>query len=579
VVSLALTAATLCTGLGDGTAARNEAPTVRGFLLESASGERVSLEEEQAGRVLTALVFLDVDDAVAQALAPRLAAGERQYRGQGVRFLAIDGDEDDSPERMRAFAAASGFEFPFLRDPFGAAAERAGATRSGEVVLLDGDLRVVYRGAADDQFEDGAARAAPSNDYLVDAIESALAGETIDPAVTETAGAPFARRDAKAARAITFHRDVAPILWNHCAECHRPGQIGPMSFLDADEAAGWAPTIAEVVAEGRMPPWHASPRHGRFVNERRLTETEKKTLELWASGGAKLGDPAGAPPRPVFADAEWRIGEPDRVIELPEEQTIPAEGVQPYRYVAFDPRFDEDFWVQSVEVRPTARGATHHVIAYLLPPGMSSKDALRNPQTILSLSALGGYAPGSDPMRLPDGQGFRVVKGSTLLFELHYTPTGKAATDRTRIGFRRSRVPITEVVETGAAMNFSFRIPPRATDATFQASHRFRAPASITTFTPHMHRRGKAFRYELERQDGTRQVLLDVPRYDFNWQHTYVLSRPVAASAGDTLRVTAVYDNSKANPFNPNPDTWVSWGDQTFEEMLIGYFDFVGTRK
>ena len=580
-----MTCATLCIAV-----AAFAAPTFRSpsdaapapaadFQLETVAGERVALATERPGRTLTALLFLDVDDAVAQALAPRLARSEREYRERGVLFLAIASDPGDSSARIGEFARSTGIGFPVLIDRYGAVAARLGVERSGEVILLDEEFRVVFRGAADDQFEGSSRRDAPANDYLVDAIESALAGETVDPAPAGSAGAPLARVDAASAPGITFHRDVAPILWRHCAECHRPGQIGPMSFLDVDEATGWAPTIAEVVADGRMPPWHASPRHGRFSNERRLTENEKRTLELWAATGAKAGDPRHAPPLPSFPDAKWRIGAPDQVIELPADQPIQAEGVMSYRYVAVDPGFAEDLWVQSVEVRPTARANTHHVIAYLLPPGMTSQQVLRDPANVLRLGALGGYAPGADPMQLPDGQAIRVAKGSTILFELHYTANGKAAADRTQVAFRRSRAPVTQVVETGAAMNFRFRIPPREPAATFHARHPFRAPARLTTFTPHLHSRGKAFRYELESRDGARRVLLDVPRYDFNWQHTYVLSEPLAVAAGDTLHVTAVYDNSKANPFNPNPDAWVTWGDQTFEEMLIGYFDYIEVKE
>jgi hypothetical protein len=557
-------------------AGEEPAAIIPDFLLESAGGERVSLHAERTGRALTVLAFLVPGDPASAACVEAVAQCEREFADRGVVFLAVACRARDVGA-VAALAREADAGFPVLLDPYGAAAQRAGVARAATVLVLDPDFRAVYRGAADDRFEGGPPRSHASNDYLLDAIESALAGETIDPAETEAAGAPIEPADARG-RPLTFHGDVAPILWTHCVECHRPGQIGPMSFLDADEATGWAPQIAEVVTEGRMPPWHASARHGRFRNERRLTETEKRTLELWAATGAKAGDPKDAPPPPVFADPDWKIGRPDLVLDLPEEQPIPAEGVVPYRYVPLDPGFTEDFWVQAVEVRPTSRAATHHVIAYLLPPGMSPRDALRSPEGVLSLDGLGGYAPGSDPMDLPDGEGVRVAKGSTLLFELHYTPVGKATSDRTRVAVRFSRVPVKRVIETGAAMNFGFRIPPRRPDATFQARHRFRAPAEILTLTPHMHMRGRSFRYELERGDGTRQVLLDVPRYDFNWQHTYVLREPVRAAAGDVLRVTAVFDNSKDNPFNPNPDVWVTWGEQTFEEMLIGYFDYVETR-
>jgi hypothetical protein len=406
----------------------------------------------------------------------------------------------------------------------------------------------------------------------VNALDSFAAGEEIDPAEVAENGADL--WNLAPPRKVTFHRDVAPVLHAHCAVCHRPNQPGPMALLDFEDAQGWAPQIAEAALSARMPPWFADPRHGDWKNQRRLTETEKRTLALFAESGAVAGDPKDAPPKPVFNDPEWRIAAPDVVIELPEPQPIPATGVVLYRYLAMDPGFKEDMWIQAVDVKPTAPAATHHVIAYLLPPGMSKSDALKDPTTVLSLSALGGWAPGTDPTDLPDGRAIPVKAGSTLLFELHYSPNGTATEDRTRVAFRRSRVPVEQVVRTGAVMKFNFRIPPLKPDSTFTASHRFDQPARLLSLTPHMHLRGKAMRYELVR-GGTRRTLLDVPAYDFNWQLGYDFTTPVDAQPGDELVLTAVYDNSRDNKHNPNPGATVTWGDQSFEEMMIGYFDWL----
>jgi hypothetical protein len=462
-------------------------------------------------------------------------------------------------------------QVPLLLDPDLLVAADAGVRATGTVLVLDDSFKVIYRGVADDRFDGQALRPRPDNDYLANALEAFLAGEEVDPASTEVNGADPWR--LAPARKVDFAADVAPLLHARCAECHRPGQAAPMALLDYDDAAGWAPMMAEMALSGRMPPWFADPRHGRFLNEARLTETEKKTLELFAEQGAPQGDLAKAPAPPVFADPEWRIGKPDVVIELPEPQPIPAEGVVQYRYAEVDPGFTEDQWIQASDCQPTARPQTHHVIAYVLPEGASAREILRDPVGVLNLGALAGWAPGTDPLELDDGFAIKVPKGSRILFELHYNPNGTAATDRTRIAFRRTRVPVVHQIRNGAVMKFDFRIPPHKEDATFVAMRKVASPGLLLEMTPHMHVRGKSMRYELERA-GRRRILLDVPRYDFNWQLSFVLAEPIALEAGDSLIVTAVFDNSKGNPHNPDPGKSVTWGDQSFEEMMIGYFDW-----
>ncbi len=549
------------------------ADPVADFLLDSADGARTSLVEEVAGRQLTVLAWTSVGCPITKLLAPRLGRLERDYRDRGVRFLGIDPNIQDSPEEVRAFAANAEIGFPILLDPQQVVTDRLGVTRTTEVFVLDGDFRVVYRGAVDDQYSVGAARPAPLNDFLVSALDAALAGETIDPERTDAPGCLVGRvnrepRDAD----ITFWRDVAPILWTKCVECHRPGQPGPMSFLDADEAAGWAPTIAEVAGSGRMPPWHADPHVGHFKNERRLTESEKRALELWAVSGAKAGDPADAPPRPLFADPTWQIGEPDVVVELPEPQSIPADGVVPYRYAVVDPGFTEDHWVQSIEVQPTDRAVTHHVMVFLVAPGLTPNDVLNSNAAIDGSAYFTQLVPGGRAVLHPDGWGKRVKAGSRFYFQLHYTPNGKATTDRTRLALRFARGPIEREVTSRTVMNMSFVIPPNDEAATFEATSRFLAPARLLSVMPHMHVRGKSMRVELER-GGARRTLLDVPKYDFNWQHTYRFEEPILLEPGDAIRVTSVFDNSAANPWNPNPNARVRFGEQTFDEMLVGFLD------
>ncbi|MBM4015979.1 MAG: hypothetical protein FJ293_13580 [Planctomycetes bacterium] len=555
-----------------GAVATVDGRTLAEFLLTAVDGSRHSLYAERLDRRATVLAFVEVGDPASRAAALAVAASAGERSRDGVLHLAISATATAAncgadPE-LAALQAAG---VPLLLDPDLVVAADAGVRASGTVLLLDEAFRVVYRGVADDRFDGAALRTRPDNDYLANALDSLLAGEEIDPAATAVNGVDPWR--LAPTRKVDFAADVAPLLHARCAECHRPGQPAPMELLDYEDAAGWAPMIAEVALAGRMPPWFADPRHGRFRNEARLTETEKKTLELFAAQGAPKGNLSRAPAPPTFADPEWRIGKPDVVIELPEAQPIPAEGVVQYRYAEVDPGFTEDQWIQASDCQPTARQQTHHVIAYLLPAGKSAREILRDPTGVLSLGALAGWAPGTDPLDLPDGFALRVPKGSRILFELHYNPNGTAASDRTRIAFRRTRVPVVNEVRNDAVMKFDFRIPPHKEDATFTATRRMTQRGLLLEMTPHMHVRGKAMRYELER-DGVRRTLLDVPRYDFNWQISFELLEPVEIRPGDSLILTAVFDNSKGNPHNPNPGATVTWGDQSFEEMMIGYFDW-----
>ncbi len=561
----AFTLATLSSSAGDDAAPAGR--TLAEFLLADGNGARHSLYSERAGRLATVLAFIEPDDPASRAAIEALAAAAVE-RGSGeITWLALSARGGSEP----LFAELAKAQVPVLLDPDLVVAMDAGVKQAGTLLLLDSDFTVVYRGPANDRFDGKRLAATANNDYLGNALDAFLAGEEIDPAGVAENGADL-WASAKP-RAVNFAEHVAPLLHRHCAECHRPGQPAPMELLDYDDAASWAPMIAEVTASTRMPPWFADPRHGHWKNERRLTETEKKTLELFAAQGAPKGDLAKAPAPPTFADPEWRIESPDVVVELPEPQPIPAEGVVQYRYAEVDPGFTEDQWIQASDCAPTARKQTHHVIAYVLPPGKKASEVLSNPIGVLSLGALAGWAPGTDPLNLPDGQAIRIAKGSTLLFELHYNPNGTAATDRTRVAFRRTRVPVTTELKNDAVMKFDFRIKPHDGEATFTAIRKVEQDGLLLEMTPHMHVRGKSMRYELER-DGERRILLDVPRYDFNWQISYEPLVPIKLKRGDKIHLTAIYDNSKENPHNPDPSKTVTWGDQSFEEMMIGYFDW-----
>ena len=527
----------------------------------------------------TVVAWTTLECPMARLLLPRLAEMEREYRDRGVRFLGINPNAHDSAEAITSRRAEVGVDFPILRDPMHAVSDRLGVTRTTEVLLLDHDFHVIYRGAVDDQYTPGARKPAPAETWLRDAIDALLAGHAPSTASTEPMGCLLGAADGEGdAAPVTYHRDVAPIFDAHCVECHRPGQIGPMSLLEPRTARSFADMIAEVVTDGRMPPWYADPRHGRFLNERRLTDTEKATLIAWADAGAPLGEAVDDVARPSFDDDGWSIGEPDLVVQLPDPVEVPATGVVDYQYLVIDPQLTEDRWVSAIEIRPTAPEVTHHVLALEVPPGITVNQAInaRDDRGFVDSGYYAVYVPGARPNLFPEGAAKELPAGTRFVMQMHYTPNGIAAVDQTRMAFRFTDADDPIEVQTRGIAQGRIRIPPRQKDVTFTQTWTADWPVKLLSLFPHMHARGQAFRYEHLDADGElKRVILDVPVYDFNWQDFYRFAEPVIIDEDESIRVTAVYDNSAGNPNNPDPDKTVFWGDQTFQEMMIGYVDYI----
>jgi len=371
---------------------------------------------------------------------------------------------------------------------------------------------------------------------------------------------------------VTFTKDVAPIFYGKCAACHRPGEIAPMSLLTYKDARPWARAIKEKVVNRDMPPWHADPQHGAFKNDRRLSDKEIATISAWVDGGAVEGNPRDLPAVPRFTDG-WQIGQPDVVLSMTDEFSVPAEGTVSYQYFFVPTGFTEDKWIQAAEVRPGNRAVVHHVIVFVVGP-----EAARRRQGAFSrdggFEGLVGTAPGEEPMILADGIGKLVKAGSYLVLQMHYTPNGRPATDRTSIGLRFSRKPVRQALTGGAALNRGFEIPAGDGNYEVRSSYTFKADAHILNLMPHMHLRGKDFEYRLTYPDGTAKTILRVPRYDFNWQTRYEMKDPVAAPRGSRLECVAHFDNSVKNKWNPDATKPVRWGQQTWEEMMIGFVGF-----
>ena len=389
------------------------------------------------------------------------------------------------------------------------------------------------------------------------------------------------------ASAPTFYQDVLPILQQHCQRCHRPGEIAPFSLVTFDQARRRASDIRDAVSEKVMPPWFADPRFGRFSNEASLTPQEISTLVAWADGRAPAGNPQDAPPPPHWT-AGWKIPPPDLVLPMPKPVAIPARGEIEYTYEIIPTGFAEDRWVQMSELRPSARAHVHHAVVYIRPP---DSDWLRHapvgvPFTASTLTdekdrreahgtdsdLLLVYAPGSSPDLWPDGIAKFIPRGSDLVFQMHYTTNGHAATDQTSLGLVFAKSPPAQRVLSLQLTNHTFVIPPRADDYRVEVHGTLPNDAVLLNLFPHMHLRGKHFEYNIIHPGGRVETLLRV-NYHFHWQLSYRLAEPRALQAGTLLQAVAWFDNSKNNHHNPDPDAEVRWGDQTYDEMMVGFFD------
>jgi hypothetical protein len=367
---------------------------------------------------------------------------------------------------------------------------------------------------------------------------------------------------------LTFTRDVAPILYKRCVECHRAGEIAPMSLITYQEVRPWAKSIRQRVAERSMPPWYADPHIGKFSNDPSLSKEEIDTIVAWVDSGAPKGDDKDLPPPPKFVEG-WTIGKPDVVLSMQEEYSIPADGTIPYLYFTIPTGFKEDKWIQAMEIRPGNRSVVHHVIAFTQEPGTTRRGSGESGR-----GQLGGITPNKTGVIFSPGTARLIKAGSNIVFQMHYTTNGEATKDRTSIGLVFAKQPPARTLVTGNAMNTRFVIPPGDPNHEVRSSTTFKEDVHLTSFMPHMHFRGKDFTYTAVYPDGRTEVLLHVPKYDFNWQLTYVLEKPVALPKGTRLDCVAHFDNSTKNKYNPDPTKEVRWGDQTWEEMMIGWFAY-----
>ncbi|MFL6216502.1 MAG: DUF3471 domain-containing protein [Blastocatellia bacterium] len=421
----------------------------------------------------------------------------------------------------------------------------------------------------------------------------------------------------KPARVVTFSKEIAPILYKNCVVCHHPNDLAPMSLLTYKEARPWARSIKEKVVNREMPPWQADPHYGQFANDKRLSQEEVAAIAAWVDGGAKEGDAKDLPPAPRFND-DWQLGKPDLLLSMQQEYTVEASGPDEYIRFVIPVSVTEVKWIRAVEIHPGNKRVVHHAVAFLQTPEMiaaakaggdsinatpSDSSIFYKEGTLIRTKAdaptyddgcnapgggfargsgqetigplLGFYAPGKDVDEFPAGTAKFIRPGSNVVIEMHYSKTtGKPEKDRTTVGLFFAKGTPDQVIQSNGALNHYFRIPPGATNHEVTACYKFSNDALLYTLMPHMHRRGKDMKYDLVYPDGRRETLLAV-KYNFSWQSMYRFKEPLLVPRGSQLIVTAHYDNSERNKWNPDPTKAVRWGDPTYDEMMIGYMDYV----
>jgi peroxiredoxin/mono/diheme cytochrome c family protein len=586
------------------TDSRSELPLGRGlnqrvsdFTLKNVALDRPVSLYSFVGKKAIVLVFLGTDCPIGNLYVPRLIELNRAYHNKGVVFLGINSNAHETEQDIAKYVRETGIDFPVLKDPQNTVSDSVLVERTCEVLLLDGFGRIRYRGAIDDQYAQGKSKSNPQQTYLRDALDALLASreikvpatrvagcllDRVDPKPVESTKAPRVRAAAPALSAametrdqehpvkvgaVTYAADVSRVIQEKCQSCHRPNQVGPFSLLSYDDARKHSAMIREVVDDRRMPPWHADPRYGHFSNDRSLTAKERATLLAWVDQGTPLGDLKDLPAPRTFPQG-WSIGQPDIVFELPETYYVPAQGVVSYVYFRIPTNFKEDRWIQAAEAVPGDPSVVHHIVVYLMDRSRGGPGRGRGPGEHFC-----GYAPGDLGTILPEGTAKKIPAGAELILQVHYTPNGRVRTDRSKVGFIFAKTKPARQAYTIGIANPDLMLPAERDDIAVSSQIVLPQDMRLVSFMPHMHLRGKDFKYTITKPGEAPQVVLSVPAYDFGWQTYYVLKEPILLPKETLIDCLAHFDNSSNNPYNPDPKKMVRWGEQTFEEMMIGYVD------
>ncbi len=546
------------------------------FDLRDADGRRHTLADAR-GRQAVVLLFLASECPLSNQYLPDLRRLSQTYSTRGVDFYAVHSDPSEGPEAVRRHAREYGYAFPALLDPGQSVARRLGATTTPEAAVLSAEGELLYLGRIDDRAPElGRRRLTPSRHDLRLALDRTLAGRRLPPPFPRPAGCPIPFARVPAAGPYTFSRDIAPILYRHCAECHRPGDVGPFPLLGYQDAAKRASLIASLAASRTMPPWKPEPGFGRFYGERGLTQAEIEVLGRWAQDGAPEGDPRQLPPPPSFPDG-WSLGVPDLTASMPEPFAAPAGGPDLYQCFVVRPGLDRDRWVRAIEFRPENRRLLHHALLFADPAGIGRQKDAATPEPgypcfgspgFLPARGLGGWTPGTRVITLPEGAALTLPKAADLVLQLHFHPTGKTEREQSTVGlYFTDRPPQRRLLDIPLGSR-NIDIPPG--EKAYQVRDRFTLPVDVQAIgvIPHAHYLCQDMKGFAVLPGGEKIWLLWIRDWDFNWQEQYRFQTPLGLPAGTRLEMEFTYDNTAENPRNPNrPPRRVLWGPETTDEM------------
>jgi peroxiredoxin len=517
------------------------------------------------------VLFITANECpIARQSASKIRALREQYAERGVSFLMMNSSPDDDRKSIsKEMAELGAWHIPVLKDDTQGVARHLRVKRTGEAIgITTKDWTIFYRGAIDDQMVEGAQKPQPTERYLEQALNEMLEGKPVFTPKTVARGCliHFESGEGKNEQGVSYTKEIVPILERKCLGCHSPGNIGSWSMTNHKKVKGMASMIEEVLLTRRMPPWDADPVIGKFGNDASLSVAEAQTLLRWVEQGAPKGegeDPLEkADAKPAAA---WPLGQPDIVLRLPKSEQIPATGVLDYRHIPVMAGNTNEAWVGGVWVKPGNNKVVHHIIARVKDGGQ--KDHLGQREMFA------GWAPGATQGWYPEGSGKRLPANAKFDFEMHYTPNGSPQTDQTEIGLYLLKEKPRKRFESVPVVNTTFEISPGDADARADGMHAFTRGATLHSVTPHMHLRGRTMKFELLSPDGKRETVCSIPRYDFNWQLTYVLAKPRPIVPGTWALLSGSWDNSARNPANPDPKKTVHWGDQSFDEMFLGWYN------
>ncbi len=534
----------------------------------------------------TVFLFTSTQCPISNLYTPRMIALAQEFMPRGVGFFLVNSNAEDSLAAVRRYARERKFPFPAVKDHDTALADWLGADRTPEAVILDATGTVRYRGRIDDNQD----RSKVFRQDVRDTLTALLAGKPVPRPRTLAFGCVIFRGRAQSNEtrlaAVTYTRDVAPILYKNCLACHRTGETAPFALETYPQARIWATAIKDYTARRLMPPWKAAPGYGDFHDSKTLSDKEIALLAQWADSGAPRGNLKDLPPRPKFPPAgEWRLGKPDLILQSVRPYHLAPEGKDVYREFVLPVDFQEDRYLSAVECRPDNRAVVHHIILFLDPTGETAKLDGKGAEPGYTVPGIGigipqekaifvaGWAPGNTPHFLPPGVAYRIPAGAKLVLQVHYHKNGKPEVDRSQVGLHFAKGPVDKEMRVRAVLNARFDLKPGLADQVVRQSLVLDRDVHVWAVAPHMHMLGRQMKMTATLPDGTVKPMVWVKDWDFNWQETYIYKEPLALPKGTRLDLTAIYDNSERNPRQPShPPKEVFWGEQTTDEMCIGFF-------